>query len=127
MHCLAVTENKLDELGITLHEVRPIVTAKPTQANASHPVSLLHIIACARVDPLTCQKSTPFANYVSCVQTGNVVYTAGHLPLLTDGSLMKGTLGEDLEVKDGYEAARACAIGLITTIKGNCGWDCVLG
>ena len=119
IHGLIVIENKIAELGITLHEVRPITTmAKPTKTNASHPVSLLRIIGCAHVDFFTCQKSKTFANYVSCVRTGNVIYTAGHLPMRTDGSLMQGTLGKDLEVEDGYKAARACAMGLITTIKG---------
>ena len=35
--------------------------------------------------------------------------------------MIKGTLGNELEVKDGYRAARACAIGLISTIKGSYG------
>ena len=35
-HCLVLTESKIEELGITLHEVRPIVTAKPMKANASN-------------------------------------------------------------------------------------------
>ena len=86
-----------------------------------HPVSRPFIINCAYVDPFACQKPKVFANYVSCVQTGNVIHTAGHLPILTDGSMIKGTLGNELEVEDGYRAARACAIGLISTIKGSYG------
>ena len=35
--------------------------------------------------------------------------------------MIKGTLGNELEVEDGYRAARACAIGLISTIKGSYG------
>ena len=64
---------------------------------------------------------------MSCVQTGGVIHTAGHLPILSDGSMVKGTLGSDLEVPEGYEAARSCAIGILSTIKGSYDSNYVLG
>ena len=35
----------------------------------------------------------PVANYVGAVQTGNLVFLAGHGPLLPDGSYITGKLG----------------------------------
>ena len=41
--------------------------------------------------------------------------------------MVKGTLGSDLEVQEGYEAAMACAIGILSTIKGSYDSSYVLG
>jgi len=60
----------------------------------------------------------PVANYVSAVRTGDLVFLSGHGPLREDGTLIKGKLGDDLNVDQGYEASRRVALGLIGTLKG---------
>ena len=59
----------------------------------------------------------PVANYVGAVQTGNLVFLAGHGPLLPDGTYITGKLGRDLTLLEGYTAARQTGIALLATLK----------
>ena len=59
----------------------------------------------------------PVANYVGAVQTGNLVFLAGHGPLLPDGTYITGKLGRDLTLLEGYVAARQTGIALLATLK----------
>lgn len=61
--------------------------------------------------------SPPVANYVRTVRTGNLVFTSGHGPVNADGNLVKGKLGKDLTVEQGYEAARLTAIALLASLQ----------
>ena len=56
------------------------------------------------------------ANYVPFVITGNMLFVSGQVSVM-DGALMKGRLGEDLELSAGQHAARACGINLIAQCK----------
>ena len=60
---------------------------------------------------------TPVANYVTTVQTGNLVFTSGHGPGTGEGKIYKSQLGTDAEIEDGYQSARQVAINLIGTLK----------
>lgn len=61
--------------------------------------------------------ATPAANYVSYIQTGSLIFTAGQLPL-KDGKLIStGKLGAELDVKAGQEAARQCAINILAQLE----------
>ena len=65
------------------------------------------------------QSAKSLANYISCVQTsGGLIHTAGHLPFRPDGSMITGILGSDLQTEEGVQAARSCALGIVSTIKG---------
>ena len=61
--------------------------------------------------------SDPVANYVNTVKSGNLLFISGKGPLKNDGEYIKGKLGYDLTIDQGYEAARATGINLISTIK----------
>ncbi len=61
--------------------------------------------------------SAPVANYVRTVRTGNLVFTSGHIPVQPDGTFVKGKLGGDLTVEDGYRAARLTAVALLASLK----------
>ena len=61
--------------------------------------------------------STPIANYVKFVRTGNLVYTSGHGPTRLDGQLITGTLGADLTIEQGYEAAKVTGLQLLATLQ----------
>ena len=45
-----------------------------------------------------------------CARSGNLLFTSGHV------SHIKGKLGADLEVEQGYEAARQCAIQIVQSV-----------
>lgn len=57
----------------------------------------------------------PAANFVKWRQVGNLLYLAG------DGSEMKGKLGADLTVEQGYQASRQTGVDIISTLKAACG------
>lgn len=61
--------------------------------------------------------ATPVANYVTTVQTGNLVFTSGHGPGTGEGKIYKSQLGTDASIDDGYASARQVALGLISTLK----------
>ena len=65
--------------------------------------------------------SSPVANYVNTVRTGNLIFISGKGPLKTDGNYVLGKLGENLTLEQGYEAARLTAINLISTLKASIG------
>ena len=65
--------------------------------------------------------SSPVANYVNTVKTGNLVFISGKGPLKTDGNYVLGKLGENLTLEQGYEAARLTALNLISTLKASIG------
>ena len=61
--------------------------------------------------------STPVANYVNAVQTGNLIFLAGKGPKQSDGTYITGKLGADLTIEQGYEAARLTAINQLAVLK----------
>jgi enamine deaminase RidA (YjgF/YER057c/UK114 family) len=67
------------------------------------------------------QAAKPVANYVPAVRTGNLVFLSGHGPTRSDGTVIKGRVGADLTLEQGYEAARWVAIGLLGSLKGEIG------
>jgi enamine deaminase RidA (YjgF/YER057c/UK114 family) len=61
--------------------------------------------------------AAPAANYVPYSRAGNLVMTAGQLPL-KDGKLTAtGLLGQDLDTSAGQEAAKYCAINILAQAK----------
>lgn len=63
----------------------------------------------------------PGGNYVSAVRTGNLVFLAGVGPRQANGELMIGKLGRDLDVEQGYEAAKWCAVSCMGNLKAEIG------
>ncbi len=59
----------------------------------------------------------PVANYVNGVKTGNLLFLAGKGPKRADGSEIKGKLGRDISIEEGYEAARLTAINQLSVLK----------
>ena len=63
------------------------------------------------------QAAAPAANYLPFMISGDLVFTAGQLPL-KDGTLAaKGRVGRDLDVASAQEAARLCAINVLAQAK----------
>ncbi len=61
--------------------------------------------------------AAPAANYVPFVISGWQLHIAGQIPYAADGSLLKGRLGDGLDVAAGVAAAERCAIGLMAQMK----------
>jgi enamine deaminase RidA (YjgF/YER057c/UK114 family) len=54
---------------------------------------------------------------VPAVENQGLLHISGQISFAEDGSLIKGRLGEDLELEAGQEAARRCAIMLLAQIR----------
>jgi enamine deaminase RidA (YjgF/YER057c/UK114 family) len=64
----------------------------------------------------------PAANYVPWVVDGTTVWVSGQISVGPEGPIV-GTLGADLAVEQGAEAARACALSLLAQVKAACDGD----
>jgi len=61
--------------------------------------------------------TTPIANYSHITQAGNILYLAGKGPKTASGDYIKGKLGLDLEIEDGYKAARAVGVQQLAVLQ----------
>ncbi|EHK55134.1 RidA family protein [Allomesorhizobium alhagi] len=61
--------------------------------------------------------AAPAANYVPFMRTGNLVFTAGQLPLKEGKLQVTGLLGRDVDTAAGKEAAKLCAINILAQAK----------
>jgi len=61
--------------------------------------------------------TAPIANYSHITHSGNILYLAGKGPKTESGDYIKGKLGLDLTVKDGYQAARAVGIQQLAVLQ----------
>ena len=62
----------------------------------------------------------PVGAYVAYKITGNLVYISGQISFKKDGKLIKGKVGSDLTLEQAQEAAKVCAINIISQIKAAC-------
>lgn len=66
--------------------------------------------------------TAPVANYVPFVRSGNLVHISGQLS--NDGTgRIKGTLGVDVTLEQGVEAAKLAGINLLAQMKAAAGGD----
>ena len=71
------------------------------------------------------QVVAPLASYVPAVRTGNLVYTAGQLPL-EDGKLAHtGKVGAEVDPEDGKALARICVLNALAAVDALVGIDAV--
>jgi enamine deaminase RidA (YjgF/YER057c/UK114 family) len=67
-------------------------------------------------------QSTPMANYVSAVRTGNLLFLSGHGPVRTEGKpSARGKLGKDLSTEQGYKVAREVGLSLLASARTSLG------
>lgn len=59
----------------------------------------------------------PLASYIPAVKSGDLVFTAGQLPIKDGSLLFKGKLGKELNEDDGKKAAQQCALNCLSVIK----------
>ena len=67
--------------------------------------------------------AAPVANFVPYVVTGNLVYVSGQIPARDGKTEFVGKLGRDFDVEQGREAARLCALNVLSVIRHACGGD----
>ncbi len=63
----------------------------------------------------------PVATYVTAIRHGDLLYVSGHGPYRTDGTLITGRLGENMEVEAGQVAARQTGLAILATLRAHLG------
>lgn len=63
----------------------------------------------------------PGGVYKPVVQVGNVIYVSGHGPIRSDGSLITGKVGVDLDEAQAKDAARQTGLTILATLKAQLG------
>ena len=63
----------------------------------------------------------PVAVYRTMVVMGNVAYVSGHGPLKTDGTMISGRVGAELDLAAGKAAARQVGLAILATLRAELG------
>ena len=63
------------------------------------------------------QAPNPVASYVPCVQTGNLVFVSGQGTIFNGERLYVGAVGRERTPEEGYQAARICALNLLSQLR----------
>jgi len=67
----------------------------------------------------------PLASYVPAVRTGNLVYTAGQLPMEAGNLVGSGKVGGEVTPEAGKAMARVCALNALAAVDSLVGIDSV--
>jgi len=73
-----------------------------------------------RLKQLEIELTTPpkaVANYLPAIQQGEMIYVSGQIPLSNGSVLYTGQLGKDVDIETGQQAARLCAINVLSQVK----------
>ena len=65
----------------------------------------------------------PVGSYIAAKIVNKLLYISGQISMSDNGELIKGKLGSDLNVDDGYKAAERCALSIIAQAKKACNQD----
>ncbi len=66
---------------------------------------------------------SPVGNYVATRISGKMLFVSGQISIDENGQLIKGKVGKDLDADAGYNAAKRCALSIISQIKKSCDND----
>ena len=64
---------------------------------------------------------TPFGPYVETVQTANLLFFSGMLPVIDHKPKYVGRLGKELDIEAGRDAAYTAALGILAAAKAHLG------
>lgn len=63
------------------------------------------------------EPTKPLAAYLPSVKSGNLVFTAGQIPMIKGELQYKGKVGRDLTLENAQKAAQICALNCLGAIK----------
>ena len=69
------------------------------------------------------EAKAPAGNYVATKITGKMLFVSGQISIDENGELIKGKIGKELDTEAGYNAAKRCALSIITQVKNACDND----
>jgi len=65
----------------------------------------------------------PVGSYVATKIVNKLLYISGQISIDEDGKLIKGKVGKNLDVDEGYKAAERCALSIVAQAKKACNND----
>ena len=65
----------------------------------------------------------PVGSYVATKVVGKLLYISGQVSINEKGEFIKGKVGKELNVEEGYEAAKRCGLAIISQVKKACNND----
>ena len=65
----------------------------------------------------------PAAAYVPVVQSGNLLFVSGQIPMVNGELQYVGKVGADYGIEEAQACARVCAINILANVKAACGGD----
>jgi len=65
----------------------------------------------------------PVGSYVATKISGKFLYISGQISINEKGEFIKGKIGKELNLEEGYEAAKRCALNIVSQAKKACGND----
>jgi enamine deaminase RidA (YjgF/YER057c/UK114 family) len=65
----------------------------------------------------------PVGSYIAAKIVGNLLFISGQISIDGKGQLIKGKIGRELDVNQGYEAAKRCGLSIISQVNKMCNND----
>ena len=69
------------------------------------------------------EAKAPVGNYVATKITNKLLFISGQISIDENGGLIKGKIGKDLNTEAGYNAAKRCALSIVSQVKKACDGD----
>ena len=65
----------------------------------------------------------PVGSYVAAKIVKNLLYISGQISINEKGEILKGKIGKDLDINQGYDAAERCGLAIISQVRKACNKD----
>ena len=69
------------------------------------------------------EAKAPVGSYVATKISGKLLYVSGQISISSNGDLIKGKVGKDLNTEDAYKAAERCGLSIVAQVKKACEGD----
>ena len=67
--------------------------------------------------------ANPVGSYVATKISGKLLFISGQISMSSDGELIKGKVGNDLNTEEAYKAAERCGLSIVAQVKKACEGD----
>ena len=69
------------------------------------------------------EPKAPVGVYVATKVVGKLLFISGQVSIDKNTKLITGKIGKDLNLDEGYEAAKRCGLSIVAHVKNACGGD----
>ena len=69
------------------------------------------------------EPKAPVGAYVATKVVGKLLFVSGQISIDKETKLITGKIGKDLNLDQGYEAAKRCGLSIVAHVKNACGGD----